>query len=1097
MKGAIFLAEVIDIFDIFEDEGVTPERSEHDDFVSADEALIMCTEKYGAVDLDYIADLCGLSPEEAASRLRGAIFQDPEPFLDRDGIGAEEYSISAHWVHRVKYGEGNLLYKLEAAERACELFPGRFESCVEYLRSMMPERVSIDDIYISPGASFVPTAHAAEFLKSFLELKKTPKVCFYPDVMTYDITVSDEDKDSVLNTITYGVRGEVKEGRFTYEKQYTTAVALFEQAMNARTAKIFDYKPKPGWYFEYEQVLNKQRTVEAQDKQKLLLDAFDEFERRDPGRVRELEECYNEKLVGYVRQSYDGAFLSLPGINREVKLYPHQRDAIARILLSGSNVLLDHDVGTGKTYVMNVAAHELYRMGISRKNLVVVPNNVLRATVNAHKLLYKDDKILAIYPADFTPAKRAQALESIQNGDYTAIYMAYSSFDMIVMSKEYYVSKFKSEIRALGASIYNTKNKKEKKRIESKRRVLEKRLKKFEAEAKVTPWLTYEKLGITTLFVDEAHNYKNIPIETRADSIVGMGGASKKCKELLEKAHNTERVVFATGTPLTNSLADLYAFQLYLQPETLRFHNIHTFDRWVSTFGQRETAVECDVEQGLRSVSRFSSFHNLSELTALFSQISDFHRASPVKGDLPDFNGYTDVVVPMSRSQRAYYKSLAERVEAVRKRKVSRTEDNLLKITNDGRNAALDIRLVDGDVPFDPDEPTKTAACAKRVIKLYLEHPGTVQIVFSDIGTPKASFNIYDELLRLLVEGGIPRSEIAFVHDATTESARAKLFERMNSGELRVVIGSTPKLGVGVNVQKKLIAIHHLSVPWRPADMVQREGRLLRRGNTSGEVFILRYLTEGSFDAYLWQILENKQKFISSFLSGTSAERDAEDIADAVLTYAEIKALAIGNPLIKNRVEVANKLERTRIACRTRQREMRQHRAVIDSAPARRRELEAFARLTLADYKRYKAEKTVIPRDERAAFGEELLYALKHNADVAFERAFDDYRGFTVKLPANMNAERAHVYLESSAGGRYYCKMETDAKTPIGCTMALDYLLEHLYERYEGYMLDIEQLERQVSEAEAGLSRENPFFKELELIKAELEEIDRKLAEAA
>lgn len=1081
--------EVVDIFDLMNEEEPTSVSSA--EALSVDEALIEVLNLKNEVDVCYIAERTGLSVSEVVRELKGVIYQKPELFAD-----SETYDESLGWVVSALYLSGNVREKLKVAEKANQKHQGRFQSNIEALKKILPPRVDIDEIHLSLGATWVPVEEISLFLMSFLNLKMPPEVVFYDDLKCYKIVETDETAHSILNNITYGVR---EESAGYYQKQYLTAIGIVEQTLNAKTIKIFDYYPKRTLSrnrYEYEPIFNRSKTIEAQNKQREIIDAFKDYVYADKARIARFEGYYNDKMVGYTHSSYDGDFLRLKDLNKEVKLYKHQKDAIARVLLSGSNVLFAHDVGTGKTFEMIVSVHELYRMGISKKNLLVVPNQVLEETVETHRRLYKDDKIYVVYTRAFTKSQRNRILEHIRDNDYTAVYMAYSSFDMVVMSKEYYVDKYTKEIRKNKLAVYNAKSKHEKKALERQGKLLSKKLADYIEKEKPCPWLTFDRLGIETLVVDEAHNYKNIPIRTKTDSVVGLGsGKSKKCCEMLEKAHYVPRLIFATGTPLTNSLADLFTFQTYLQPEMLAYHTIDTFDTWVSTFGQRETTIECDVDansKSLRTMTRFSSFHNLGELMSLFSQVCDFHHMPEDEEGLPQFNGYSDICVPKNDVQHAYIKALSDRTEKIRSKEVRRDEDNLLKVTIDGRMAALDVRLVDADGNFAATNNNKISVCAEQIVKVLKKHPESVQIVFSDIGTPKESFNVYDELTRNLVSLGIPSGEIAYVHDAVTDSARTKLFAAMNQGRVKVVIGSTQKLGVGVNVQEKLVAIHHLSVPWRPADMVQREGRILRKGNTSEEVYIYRYITEGSFDAYSWQLLENKQRFISSFLSGTSAARDMDDIADTVLTYAEVKALAIGNPLIKKRVEVANRLERVKIACRSRQKEMQQLQVAVESLPDKIRDYEETAKKIEADYAFYTANKETISKEERIAFGEELLEALSGNIGCGRERLFDSYRGFDIYLPADMEAEHRYILVKSCNGSVYRCEMDADRKA-LGCSKSVDYLLEHLDERANRFRQNAETAKKQRQEAREDLDKENPYLKEIERISCELSAIDRQL----
>ncbi len=1059
-----------------------------------DVSFINCLNRFGMVDIKYIADKSGISVDKAIAGLKGAIYQDPAVFSEDS-----KYSNTVGWVTAERYLCGNIRKKIKLAIRMNKRFPGRFDSNVEILKSVLPPKVDAEEIYISPGASWMPLSIVSQFLKEFFRLGTAPEVIFYKDLLTYEVVETEDMKRSVLNTIKYGVQNTDYQGSYSagYVKQYYTGIQLFKNyCLNGKTIKVNDYIPKRGYgKFEYEPIPNKSKTVEAQEKAEEILEAFNQFVVATSARKKQIESSYNEYLTGNAIPKFDGSFLEFSDLNPEVKLYKYQADAIARALLSETNTLFAHDVGTGKTYIMIGSVHELYRMGLSKKNLVVVPNNVLQATVDAHRYLYKDDNILVIHPDDFKPGSKNILLQKIRDNDYVAVYMAYSSFDQVVMSKQYYIDKMEAEINEYKRTYYNTDIKQERKAVEKQIRRLQRNLAKYICDEEESRLITFDKLGINTLVVDEAHNYKNIPIPTRTENIVGIGGVSKKCVEMLEKAHYVDRLIFATGTPLTNSLADLFAFQTYLQPDVLKYHKINTFDRWINTFGKRITAIECDVDansKNLRTMTRFSSFHNLNELMNIFSQVCDFHIVKGPKEGIPRFDGYTDVLIPKSDSLDIYMKLLSERSENFKLRVVNRREDNLLKITTDGRMAALDLRLLNSGLPFDPFIMNKIRACAENAFEVYNDNSDCTQIVFCDLGTPKAGFNVYDELSRELQKLGMSEHEIAYVHDAKTEKARQKLFADMNNANVKIVIGSTQKLGVGVNVQERLKAIHHLSIPWRPADMVQREGRILRNGNTCDSVNIFRYITEGSFDAYSWQLLENKQRFISDFLSGTSSARDMEDIDDMVLSYAEVKALAIGNPLIKKRVEVANRLERSKINCRGRQKQLKQLEIVVATVPSHISKLQNLAAIADKDYELYSGVKASVPNDERIAFGEELLEALKENVMFECDRVFDKYQGFEIVLPKLMTEEHPFVIARSSNGGSYICDVDED-KTPLGCSKTIDYVLEHLGSRADKYRADIEIEENNLSEAKKDLSFENPYLEEIDRLKTELAVIDKLL----
>ena len=760
---------------------------------------------------------------------------------------------------------------------------------------------------------------------------------------------------------------------------------------------------------------------------------------------------------------------------------------MAQTLESEHNVLFAHRVGAGKTYVIVISAHELYRTGLSRHNLVVVPNQILQDFEQAHKLLYPDDKFLVVTPRMFVPSRRAEILEEIRDGDYSAVYMAYSSFKMVTMSKSYKLGKMSREIGEIRAAAANAANAYDRHSLEKMADKKAVKMADFAREYSDPQWLCFDRLGVETLFVDEAHNFKNISISSRSDGIVGMRGkGSKTSDEMLQKVHSVNRAVFSTGTPLTNSIADLYTLMTYLQPEQLRFRHIESFDMWINTFGERESDFELDVGHQLRPVTRFSTFHNLPELMDMFSLVCNFHYEEGGE-EIPEAE-YSNITLQKTEEQDEYIKSLAERTELIRRHLVSRKEDNLLKITTDGRKCALDMHLID---PLQSGGG-KIEACAEEVYQLYRLYDGKAQVVFSDVGTPKDGFNVYDELKEYLADLGIPRDEIAFIHEAKTERQRARIFQAVNEGRIRVMIGSTEKLGVGVNIQKNLIALHHLSIPWRPSDVEQREGRILRRGNTCGKVYIFRYITEGTFDGYSWQLLENKQKFIAGFLSGTSAVKSVRDISDTVLTYAEVKALAIGNRLIKKRVDTANRLEHLRISSRQRVRQLASLRQIADTFPDKIRRQKQHIGNLQSDHAYYLKNRAKISREDRQAFGEELIEALKQSSHEP--RVFDTYNGFTVELPADLPTDRAYVYLIGISGERYY--VDIDPQKPLGCSQRLDLTLDRLDERAEQQNAVLSQYRRQLKDARADLAAGNPLTEQIEALEQELERIDQELNES-
>lgn len=1039
---------------------------------SSGDVLVACLNQLGRVDLVAMSQASGMSCEQLVLELGGvAIFQDPAVFKDD-----EVWSIEKGWLYSSQYCCGNIQHKLDMALKMNKRFPGRFEANATALKRVLPCPLNLAEIHVALGAPWVPAGIYAQFAKELLELEHAPYVFFEKKCGYWRIKPPQGAERCIKNTDVFGVPRPWPDHNKGKPKPYIDALKILEQTMNNKSIRIYvDGCSDKG-------LVHKAATLMGQERQKALIREFVKWLPADQDRRLLLEECYNDAFMGFGVSTYDGSFLQFPELNPEVTLYPHQRNAIARMLLSKENLLLAHDVGTGKTYEMCVGVHELYRTGISKKNLVVVPPNRLMETAEAHRYLYPNDRILVVSPKEFTPQHRQAMLEQVRDGDYVAIYIGFHSFDKIVMSKTYWVNKMTAELRSVCDTIATTSNREEKRLLERKEKRLRKELSDYVVKGEDTPWLPFEQLGIETLVVDEAHCYKNIPMQTRAENIVGMHTkGSAKCKEMLEKTQVVNKVVFATGTPITNSLADLFVMQMYLQPEELKFRHVDTFDMWLNVFGERKTEFELDVSgTNLRAMTRFSAFHNLVELMMLFSNVCDFYHQEEDNASLPGFNGYTNICVPKTQEQEEYIKSLAERIELVRSHQVKRTEDNLLKITVDGRRCALGQE--------------KVKRCAQQVYELYLRHPDSCQVVFSDIGTPQGDDNVYDSLKNELMSLGIPEYQIAFVHDATTEAARKRLFAAINAGFVRVVIGSTAKLGVGVNIQERLVALHHLSVPWRPADMVQREGRILRQGNTSETVQIYRYITEGTFDAYSWQLLESKQRFVSHLLSATLATRDAEDVAaDAILNYAEVKALAVGNPLIKKRVEVSIQLERAKIACRERQTQLINLQTVANNAPAELERLHRLHETTVLDVALYKGVKETIPQEERVAFGEELLEALQENHKLSEERLFDTYQGVDVCLPAGMDREHPYVYLRTANGGLYHLKMETDK--PLGCAMRIDRFLEELSQRVTALWESIRNVRHQRDVALADLEQGNAYQQEVDRLEAELDAIDHQLSE--
>ena len=1064
--------EVEDVFDmpgIIESDA----RPAHRD---AEKALAHCINTQGHVNLPWMAETSGLSVGELVDALKGVIFQDPEQYdqhpSDVDG-----------WLLRPQYISGNLKAKLEVVKVLNRKYSGRFNNNILALKQALPKQVAIEDIGISIGCSWISAQYYAEFAQETFGLLCVPQISYSSKLGLWKVKAPVSAAYAPHNIITFGT-------------ERMPALKILEHTLNGSTIKIYDEVPRPELKSGVARILNKNETLAVQEKQEALQQAFRDWVDRDPERVLKLEEAYYNTLACVVSGRYDGSFLTLPDLNPEFNPYPHQRNAIARIILD-QDVLLNHSVGSGKTSTLIIGLHERKRMGLSEKNLVVVPNNVLESFERTHHHLYPDDRILVVRPErEFKPVNRQKILEQIRDEDFVAVYMAYSSFEMIPMSRHYRLNQMVDEIRSLRASAKISGNHWERIQLNHLADQMSKKLTKMRQELPADKYIPFDELSITTLVVDEAHNFKNVSVRTRTDGVVGMNAVgSRKCDALLEKSRYVRKqggsLLFATGTPLTNSISDLFVLQQYLQPEQMELLHLSHFDEWIGSFAARQSGFEVDVDsQNFRIMTRFSRFHNLPELISLFANVCDFYSGDDSGMGLPQCEGYIDTVVPRSDEQKDYIDELVYRTELIRAKLVDPHEDNLLKITHDGRAAALDIRLVESGQHPDPKE-TKVYACARSVFRCWQKYPGTAQLVFSDLSTPKKGFNIYDELKTQLVELGIPEQEIAFVHNADTDTKRRRLFAAVNEASVRVLIGSTSKLGTGVNVQEHLIAIHHLDVPWKPSDMVQREGRLIRQGNRNQKVFRYRYITAGTFDAYSWQIVENKQRFIGQFMSGALLDRDACDIDDAVLSYAEIKALSVGDPLLKTRIETSNLLERTKLHSRHREQELRQMQQIVEDFPDRLDALNQSRSRLLEDQAHFAQNRERVSRQERISFGYELLVALADNHVRVDERFFDEVHGFRVLLPAYMQVDKPRVLIQGVTANRYEVDM-ADAKEN-GCIQRIEHLLTHLDERISRVGEAISRIREELCQAQNELRKGNKYTQEISVLQEKLINIDEEL----
>ena len=1034
------------------------------------DALVRSIRDKGCVDMSYIAQLASLTESQAKDALDGAVYRDPET---RD------------WQTAGVYLSGDLGKKLEAARKVSEWDPF-FERNVSALEKAMPPKIPASEIYAALGSPWMPEQTVLDFIRHIIPTSGGIGLKILHD----------------RNTGSWNIRGKgpMKHWPGSVEIWGTKrmpALDILEDSLNGRDVRVYDEAPCPDNRSGKKRVLNHGDTMEALEKQRRISEEFDRWVWSEPWRADYLEQVFNRHYGSFAVQRFDGSCLEFPGMSPDVELRPYQRDAVMRMLLK-KNVLLAHDVGAGKTYTCIAAGMELRRIDPSERVLYVVPNNVVVQWADLFAQMYHQADVVVIPKSPGT--KRLQdVLADIRDGDHDAVVMAQSCFDRIPVSKRFHLDELYARLAELDAALADPARATT--AVKMERAALAKRIDKVSGDVDDYEGICFDELGVTRLFVDEAHNYKNLAHGGDAE-VRGFGaGGSKKCDHMLDAVRCTMRagggVVFATGTLLTNSIADCYTFQRYLQPSMLAVHDLADFDAWCGMFAQKRTAWEIDVDTSdYRLTTRFSGFGNLDVLSSVLGCVADFHHMEPGE-DLPRCDGRKDVSVAQADELKEYLQEISARADRVRHGRVRPSEDNLLKICADGRKAALEIRLVDEAAK--PGWDCKVGACAATVARIWLETASErlTQLVFCDISTPRDGFNVYDELKQALVSLGVTEGDIAFVHDASTEFARSRLFAAMRAGEVRVLIGSTQKLGIGVNVQDRLVAAHHLDVPWRPADMTQREGRILRFGNANPKVEIYRYVTESSFDAYSWQLLERKQRAIDELLSGTYAGGWMEsDVGDSALSYGEIKALAVGNPMLRERVEVANELERARILQRrgasARARLAEKVSDIVSAIDVV--EVELVACTADADFAT-DAPESDLAFDERVDVGAEILDDIKLFAKLGIGCELrSSYRGFKLYVPDGADPEHPSVLLVRE--GRWLVDLgEGKAR---GVLTRLDHAIaglpkhrEELESRREMLYGNWEQAEQELAEAGSGIAAK------IEQLKASLSEIDLKLEEEA
>ena len=864
---------------------------------TASEALAVSLGEKATIDMDYMMELSGKSENEIFEDLKGVIFLNP---LYEYGNSYEPKYLMAD-----EYLSGNVREKLRIAKNSAELYPEDYKVNVEALQKVQPKDLTASEISVRLGATWLPPDDVQEFIFHLLETPRYAqwniKVHFSPFTSEWNIEGKSYDKGNVRAYNTYGT-------------SRINAYKIIEETLNLKDVRIFDYiEDDEG---RKKAVLNKKETAIAQSKQEMIKQEFQDWIWSDPERRERLCKSYNEKFNSVRPREYDGSHIIFNGMNPEIELREHQKNAVAHILYGG-NTLLAHAVGAGKTFEMVAAAQESKRLGLCNKSLFVVPNHLTEQWAAEYLQLYPAANILVATKKDFETKNRKKFCGRIATGDYDAVIIGHSQFEKIPMSIERQRAILEQQLEEITEGIAELKRNRGEnfsvKQLEKSKKSIKQKLDKLNDQTKKDDVVTFEELGVDRLFVDESHYYKNLYLYTKMRNVGGIAQTeAQKSSDLFMKCRYLDEItggrgtVFATGTPISNSMVELYTIQRYLQYNTLVKNGLQHFDAWASTFGETITAVELTPEgTGYRAKTRFAKFYNLPELMAMFKEIADIKTADMLNLPVPEAK-YHNIAVKPSEMQKEMVASLAERAEQVRGGGVDSSVDNMLKITNDGRKLALDQRMLNDMLP--DFEGSKINACVDNIYRIWKENADkkSAQLVFCDLSTPKndGTFSVYNDIRKKLIERGIPESEVKFIHEADTDMKKKELFQKTRKGEVRVLLGSTQKMGAGTNVQDKLIALHDVDCPWRPSDLEQRSGRIVRQGNENPQVDIYRYVTEQTFDAYLYQLVEGKQKFASQIMTSKSPVRSAEDIDETALSYAEIKMLATGNPYIKEKMDL-------------------------------------------------------------------------------------------------------------------------------------------------------------------------------------------------
>ena len=1054
---------------------------------NANDALIVSLSEKARVDITFMQKLCNMDMDKMLKDLEGEIFNVPE------------YGEPNHWVTADEYLSGNVREKLKIAEHFAET-DERFNVNVKYLKEVQPKDLNASEISVRLGSTWIPP----EDIKVFIEYLLNPSnyacqninVHYNEATSEWWIEGKNYDKYNIKATNTYGT------GR-------ASAYKIIEDSLNLKDTRIYDYYEDENGKRVAE--LNKKETAIAQAKQEQIKLAFEEWIWKDPERRERLTKVYNERFNSIRPREYDGSHISFDGMNPEITLRKHQVNAIARILYGG-NTLLAHEVGAGKTFEMVAAAMESKRLGLCNKSLFVVPNHIVEQFGQEFLQLYPSANVLVTTKKDFETANRKKFCSRIATGDYDAIIISHSQFEKIPMSVERQVTIIQKQIEDITLGIQDLKNNNGErfsiKQMEKTKKSLETRLAKLNDTSRKDDVVTFEELGVDRIFVDEAHYYKNLFLYTKMRNVGGIAQTeAQKSSDLFMKCRYLDEltggkgVIFATGTPISNSMVELYTMQRYLQYSELEKRHLQQFDAWASTFGETVTAIELSPEgTGYRAKTRFAKFFNLPELMALFKEVADIQTSEMLNLPVPKAN-YHNVVIEPSEIQKELVKDLSERAEKIRNRMVDSSVDNMLKITNDGRKLALDQRLTND--MLEDFEHSKVATCADNIYSIWdkTSEDKSAQLVFCDLSTPHndGKFNVYDDLKTKLIDRGIPEEEIAFIHDANTDARKQELFNKVRRGQVRVLIGSTQKMGAGTNCQDRLIALHDLDCPWRPSDLIQRSGRIIRQGNKNPEVDIYRYVTEGTFDAYLYQLVENKQRFISQIMTSKTPVRFAEDIDETALSYAEIKALAAGNPDIIEKTELDTQVAKLKLLKQNYLSEKYElEDKVIKYYPNEikrlenriedmKEDIEVFNNNNTPDNSFEKMNIKGTNFTERKEAGEKIIEICKSMTNPE-PLEIGEYKGFKIILSFDTMDRKFYASMKNNLS--YKTELGSD---PSGNITRIDNVLNGIETRLSGVENNLEDTKKNYESAKKEIEKPFPQEEELKTKSKRLDELNIKL----